>query len=241
VPKFERKELEFVIEPQVRPFCGPLFFTDSLETPLGSIKAAGSFGLVSTGTKRLLVTCHHVSDEFHRQRHENPALKLCVCLDRGNPVVFGTDSFIDADRLLDLAIFDAASIFEACGENRFFPLFQKPAPRVSKGDVLLLIGFPGHLRMVVDGALGVGRAPYGVLVTSVDGPRFQSDVTNLKVQSDDFGGISGCPAFRIRPGQPIRLAGFTTSVWMNLLFFTHANCINADGTINRTCMVGPTF
>ena len=226
MPQFTKTGLGFVVEPQVRPFCGPLFFTNSLETPLGSITAAGSFGLVDTGTRRLLVTCHHVWDEFQTQHVQNSDLKMCVCLDRGNPIVFDTETLIDADKRLDLATFDMARLLSAYGPERFYPLKQKPAPVVKKGNVLFLIGFPGHLRQVVDGALGVGRTPYCVRTSSVDGLRFQSDVTNLKIKAEDYGGISGCPTFLVRDeDKPVQLVGFTTGTWMNLLFFTHARCL----------------
>lgn len=52
--------LNMVVEPQVRKFCGPLFFSASNTTPKGTIKGSASFGLVDTGQKKLLVTCWHV-------------------------------------------------------------------------------------------------------------------------------------------------------------------------------------
>jgi hypothetical protein len=58
------EELTFLIEPQISPICGPLFFTRSLESAVDNVTANGSFGLVDTGQKKLLVTCHHVLEEF---------------------------------------------------------------------------------------------------------------------------------------------------------------------------------
>src|SRR6266852_1816998 len=66
--KLTRNELEFLIEPQVRQFCGPIFFTLSLKSALGNVTNNGSFGLVDTGSKKLLVTCHHVWKEFQERR-----------------------------------------------------------------------------------------------------------------------------------------------------------------------------
>jgi hypothetical protein len=54
------EELEFVIEPQIRGFCGPLFFARSLESAKGNITANGTYGLIDTGEKKLLFTCQHV-------------------------------------------------------------------------------------------------------------------------------------------------------------------------------------
>jgi hypothetical protein len=99
--KFTRTELEYFIEPQVRQFCGPLFFTNPLETAFGVINN-GSFGLFDTGSKKLLVTCYHVWDEFQRARHENPDLKMCVCLDWGPFVVLDIEKPIGEDEKLDI-------------------------------------------------------------------------------------------------------------------------------------------
>src|SRR6266404_5437779 len=96
--KLTRFELEFVTEPQVRQFCGPIFFTKSLESPLGNVTASGSFGLVDTGTERLLVTCNHVWEGFQEERLGVPDLRMCVCLDMTNPVVFAPDKPLGADR-----------------------------------------------------------------------------------------------------------------------------------------------
>jgi len=72
-----------------------------------------------------------------------------------------------------------------------------------------------------------------VLVYSVDGLRFHCDVSSVLTKSDQFGGISGCPCFLLREGRPILLAGFATSLWKEFLCFTHAGCLNFDGTISN--------
>lgn len=233
MPKFTRRELEFVVEPQVRQFCGAIFFTRSLEKAEGNVIANGSFGLVDTGSKKLLVTCYHVWDEFQKALPENPNLQMCLCLDRGNPVVFSPDKPLGADRDLDIVTFDMEPLLAACGKRKFYPLNQNPARKVAKGDVLVFIGFPGYLRCVVDEALGFGRSPFGVRVCSVDGLRFHSDISNVVTQPDEFRGISGCPCFLVREAKPIQLVGFATSNWTKYLGFVHARCLNPDGTINK--------
>jgi hypothetical protein len=230
--RLTRTELEYRIEPEVRQFCGSIFFTKSLETPLNNITANGSFGLVDTGSKKLLVTCYHVWDEFQEAHLENPDLVMCLCLDKGNPVVFAPDKPIGKDRELDLVTFDMEPLLAACSKRKFYPLNQNPAPRVAKGDALFFIGFPGNLRIIVNDALGVGRAPYAVMCCSVDGLRFHSDISRVLTQTDQLGGISGCPCFLVRKGKPIQLVGFATSTWTKYLGFTHARCLNSDGKIN---------
>ena len=139
MPKPTRTELEFVIEPEVRQFCGPLFFTQSRQTAFRSVTDNGSFGLVDTGQKKLLVTCLHVWEAYQQKRLQNPDLKLCLCLDKGNPVLFAPDKPIGENQKLDIATFDMEPLLAACGGRKFYSLKQNPAPKVEKGDLLFLI------------------------------------------------------------------------------------------------------
>lgn len=212
-------------------FTGPIFFTDSHEMPLGSVTANGSFGLVDTGSKKLLVTCYHVWEEFQKAALENPDSRMCICPDQKHPIIFSPAKPLGEDRNLDVVTFDIASLVEFFGADKFYPINQKPPPKVEKTDALFFIGYPGNLRCVLDEKLGVGRAPYAVACCSVDGLRFQSDISKIKTAPDKYGGISGCPCFLVRESKPIQLVGFATAVWTKYLFFTHARCLNLDGTI----------
>jgi hypothetical protein len=234
-------ELKFVIEPQVRPYCGPLFFAPSLESA-ANVSANGSFGLLDTGKKRLLVTCHHVWSAFQEARCGDASLRMLVCLDQNPPVVLETPP-IDEDKALDLATFDMESLVAACGGRKFFRLNQTSSHRLEKGDKLFFLGYPGCFRSVSEEGVQFGRATYAVNLTGVDGPRFYSDISNAKTldlqmpksaaQADRHRGISGSPCFLVRQDRPVQLVGFTTSIFMDRLWFTHARCLNPDGTLNR--------
>jgi hypothetical protein len=228
-----RVELEYIIEPHVRQFCGPVFFTKSLESAKGNIIANGSFGLVDTGERKLLVTCHHVWKEFQNARLTNATLQMGICLDVSNPVVFDPVSPIDENQELDLATFDISSLTAACQGRKFYSLAENPPRNVADEDRLFFIGFPGKNREVreSDGALGFVRAPFAVLVCSVSKWKFLADISGLAIPPHDFGGISGCPCFLIRENRTPQLVGFATSVWSDCLSITHAKCLNRDGTI----------
>jgi hypothetical protein len=229
-----RLELEYVIEPQVRQFCGPIFFTKSLQTALGNVIANASFGFLDTGSQKLLVTCHHVWDEFQDMRLLCPDLRMCLCLDRRHPVLFAPERPVVEDREFDIVTFDMQSLLPACGHHKFYPLNQIPARKIVRGDVLFFIGFPGHLRRASEAALGIGRSPFGVQVHSVDDWRILSDITNLKTEPDMLGGISGCPCFLLEENKRPQLVGFASGVVLaKYLKFTHARCLNHDGTINK--------
>jgi hypothetical protein len=232
-----RTYLEFNVEPEVRQFCGPVIFTTTLKVAVGNVIASGSFGLVDTGIKKLLVTCFHVWEGFQRARSENPDLKMCLCLDEGNPVVFGPTEPLGQDRGLDVATFDMEPLLSACAERKFYPLHQNPPRRLEIGDTLFLIGFPGYLRVETDKFVAFGRQPYGFVVSSVDGLRFHSDVSRTQKPPSDFPGISGCPCFLVRKYRPIQLVGFAASLAFNrFLGFAHASCLNPEKS-GQHCLI----
>lgn len=240
------EELLFVTGPEINPFRGAIFFTRSLELVVGgdSIITNGGFGLVDTGEKKLLVTCQHVWKRFQEERNENPNVRMCVCLDKKSPVVFDKNEPIDQDETLDIATFDISPVLAACGGRKFYPLNQNPAPRLAKGDRLVLLGDQGQFRSLTDEGLAFGVMTYSVQVSSVDGLRFHADISRMDSKyvqqpvrdpkSSRHGGISGSPCFLMRKNQPSRLVGFVTGDWMDYLCFTHASCLNPNGTIKKT-------
>ena len=230
-----RFELDYVIDPQARKFCGPLFFTSSLKTPVDTIPHNGSFGLIDTGERKLLVTCYHVWETFKELRLQNPNLKFGVCLDMGNPVAMEVDSLlVDEDKRADLVTFAMEELLPVCGRLEFFNLRQSPPPKINAGEMLFFIGFPGKGREVVNNQVGFPRQPFGVALTEVGISFFYSNVANLNKTADDFGGISGCPCFVVRENKPLKLVGFTTGYALNRLSFTYASRIRPDGKIDST-------
>ena len=230
---FSLDDLKLVVEPEVRQFCGPLYFARSLETASGVINN-GSFGLIDTGSKKMLVTCHHVWNDFKKARQKNPELKMLVCLDSGLFVVLDAEKPLGEDEKLDIATFDMDSLLAACGGRKFYPLNQKPPRKVKRGDVLFVVGFPGHFRQVKDIHLSYGRQAFAIVVADCnhDGSKFISSIPSLNLTSDQLAGISGSPCFLVRQNFPIQLVGFVAEAAMDILHFTHARCLNPDGTIN---------
>jgi hypothetical protein len=240
------KELRLVIEPQISPYRGPLYFARLGEPLTGeTVIAQGAFGLVDTGRRKLLITCNHVWKALQEQQREDPNVRLHLCLDleRTRAVIIGGDEAIDRDENLDIAVFDMGPIQSECGGRKFYPLNRNPGPRVAKGDRLALLGNPGVFRSETAQGLEFGLSIYAVEVASVDGLRFQASLSNVKVRSlkapsrstegSPHAGISGNPCFLARPGRPCEFLGFATGHWMEYLFFTHVRCLNPDGTINR--------
>jgi hypothetical protein len=81
--------------------------------------------------------------------------------------------------------------------------------------------------------MGFRRQAFAVSVSDCnqDGSKFISNILSLSLRPDELAGISGSPCFLVRDNSPIQLVGFAIKVFMNLLSFTHARCLNPDGTI----------
>lgn len=239
IPKLH--DLSWLIEPQIRPCGGPIFFAESLTSWTGdNILHNGSFGLVDTGKMKLLVTCRHVWDEFQILRRDSPGLNLCVCINPQLVITLGDARPIDEDKERDIASFDMGPFLTHCEQSKFFPLPHKSA-RVKMGDAIAFIGYPGR----VDASTSIGVQFRRVFHTTFayDVTKFTiiADVSNMKHVKrkstedacDEWGGISGSPCFVVRKSSSIELAGFATSVGMDQLRFTVATCLNSDGTIDR--------
>ena len=104
---------------------------------------------------------------------------------------------------------------------------------------IFLIGFPGHGRNAGGHFISFNRNPFGMIVSSVDGNIFHANVERIPWEVDQYGGISGCPAFLISAGRAneIKLVGFAREVWMKQLMFTHARQLLPDGRIRRRFIV----
>jgi hypothetical protein len=237
--KVSREFLEFIVEPEVRKMSKPLFFATSDKTAEGNIKASGSFGLVDTGERKLLVTCNHVWEDFKKKRLEHPNLMFCVSLNGPTPYIL-TDVeslFIDGDKRSDLATFEMDDeLVSLCNERglQFYNLRANPHPKVQKGDILYLIGYPGKGRRDEENAIGFPLQVIGINAMEVGEFHFFGNLENFDLNEDDFGGVSGSPCFVIQENKPIRLVGFTTgySGLMNRLQFTYVNQITPEGVIH---------
>ena len=243
-PKFIPKidSIKFLVEPQIRRSCGPLFFTTSLECATGNIVANGSFALVDTGSRKLFVTCNHVWSEFKQKRKANPELNLCACLDEKNPVVLNFGNPISQSDRLDLAVFDMEPYLSACRNRHFYVLKFRDFPKILVGSPIVFTGYPGIYRTESDSGITFGRTPYVVFTADVSETTGIADVshvmdTNRRLyrqdgQENPYGGISGCPCYLIRENYLTELVGFVTEEGMNLLRFTLAKFLKADGSLN---------
>jgi len=235
-----RTFLTMIVDPQVRKFCGPLFFTSSTVTPKNNIESSGTFGLVRIGNKNLLVTCWHVLEGFKELHSKNSELRFGIGIGGKRPVSLSYEDLmekrVDDDRRCDLATFDVSDALDliAASDLKFFDLNANIPPKVKVGDVLYLIGFPGEGRIENENSIGFPRQPIGVQASDVGESSFISRPTSLHLDGKEYGGISGAPCFVVQEDKPIRLVGFATGLapnQMNMLQFTYARFVGKDGVI----------
>jgi len=237
-------DLRFFIEPQILPYCGPLFFARSLESATGNVTDNGTFGLVDTGKKKVLVTCHHLWDELQRAHREDSTMKLLAGLARNRPpVVLDPSGFLDHDESLDIATYDIEPFLAACAGRKFYPLNQNRVLSVEPGDQLIFTGYPGQFRSSTHEGVQFGTITYQITVSDVSGFRIAADISRVKIayartpepekRETPHGGISGSPCFRLLGDGPLQLIAFATSECLGMLHFTHAHCLNPDGTIDK--------
>jgi hypothetical protein len=216
---------------QVEPYSGPIFFSKSSQTPLGNVTNNGSFGLVDTGKRKLLVTCHHVWRRFQEERSKEPNLQMCLCLDR--PFCFTPGEPVGEDKSLDIATFDIDPLLGGSSRCKFCPWNQNTAPTIAERDVILFIGYPAYLRHESAQCIEFGRSLFWMKAGSVTDRKLLCDIASLTVKTppEQFPGMSGCPCFLVHDYKAVELAGFVSEVGFGQIIITLARCIGNDGSV----------
>jgi hypothetical protein len=240
-------------------FCGPIFITPGLMTYPNQMIDNGTFSLIDTGERRLLITCHHVWQAYLDCRTKNPDAILGINLGDGDASIafaFPGRQLIEADPDLDLAVFDfepgqiRVNGVPVKHQKDWFPARQCPIPKIGEGQYVALMGFPGK-RITKEGMLctfstqvlplkvsGVGRKQLYIL----------NEGENAEVLNDIkswLGGLSGSPAYAlgedgasligfVKSGhKPSEDAGSHDSIFSGSLSLTHACFLRRDGTLDR--------
>jgi hypothetical protein len=232
-------------------FVAILLFISGEGTHPSQVTNNGTASFIDTGSRKLIVTCSHVVDEFRKKKNEDPNLWIGIGFaGAANKVIhLPEQSLIDSGgRRVDLATFPAPAtgIIEELGKDYFRCLGWPPA-RPNENDLMAITGYPGELREVGDQALKVRLNGLAITIDSVSDRVITSvdvDQTRLVVKIDQslgtpksLGGMSGSAAYKIANGAEPRLIGFLSEagefggVHMPIRI-THADFLNSDGTID---------
>ena len=86
-------------------FCGQIFVAPALNSYPEQMIGNGTYALIDTGKKRVLVTCCHVWDEYEKHHDVNPEAIIAISLGDGNSCFAfrnPNNHLVSIDRDLDL-------------------------------------------------------------------------------------------------------------------------------------------
>jgi hypothetical protein len=231
------------LKPKAVRYCGPLIFTKSLNDVCG-VDNNGSFSLIDTGVKKLLVTNHHVVEGFRNAKREHGNMWMCISIREPGFSVLDESWLIDSDGDTDLATFDITPLLNGEITKEFYSIPSASIASAEMGDRLLFLGFPGRSRRLSEGSVISGVEPCVIVANACSPKQIVSDISQLRyvdengnlapVPDAEHGGASGTPCFLILAGGQIQLAGFVKEGLSYLISIACASLIRADGTIDRS-------
>lgn len=240
-------------------YCGPIFVAPALNSYPEQMLGNGTYALIDTGQRRLLVTCCHVWDEYEKQHETNSEAILAISLGDGDSnIAFKNpkNHLISLDRDSDLVVleFEPEEI-KVSHEKSWFKISNWPIPRIKKGNHIVTLGFPGAWRRAAGVECVFRRVVIPFAVTDVGNYSIAafSDGKNDQVLNDMkncLGGFSGSPAYHFNENRELRLVGFVKSGVesedapnkkyqtspdspLPAVFFTHASFLQPDGSLSH--------
>ena len=239
-------------------YCGPVFVAPALKSYPEQMIGNGTYALIDTGEKRLLVTCCHVWDEYEKHHDANSETVLAVSLGDGDSnIAFKNPKshLVSIDRDLDLVVLEFEPKEIPVSHNKsWFRVSDWPIPRIEKGSHIVTLGFPGDWRRTAGVECVFRRVAIPLSVTDVSKYSIAafSDGKNDQVlndMKDSLGGISGSPAYRLNEKSELCLVGFAKSGSektdapnrkyqsspdspLPAVFLTHASFLQPDGLLS---------
>jgi hypothetical protein len=258
-PKITKDEFSKYLSHELLRFCGPIFVAPALNSYPGTMIGNGTYALIDTGEKRLLITCSHVWDEYGAKHDQNSETVLALSLGEGDSNIAFKDPKshrIAIDRDLDLVVLEfEPDQIHVPHRKSWFKISDWPIQQAEKGDCIITLGFPGAWRKTAGLECKFECVVIPVIVTDTNDRTIAafSDNKNKQVlndMKDSMGGFSGSPAYRLNTNGEMSLVGFTkigpepgnaperkylTSPDSDLLLvqFTHACFLRPNGMLSR--------
>jgi hypothetical protein len=201
-------------------YCGPVFVAPALKSYPEQMIGNGTYALIDTGERRLLITCCHVWDEYEKHHDVNPEAIIAISLGDGNSCFAfrnPNNHLVSIDRDLDLVALEFELKEIPFSHNKsWFRVLDWPIPRIEKGGHIVTLGFPGAWRRTAGVECVFRRVVIPLSVTDVSKYSIAafSDGKNGQVlndMKDSLAGISGRGRDRscLRPPAQIRAGGIT--------------------------------
>lgn len=212
----------------------------------------GTGSLIDTGTTKFLVTNYHVY-AFYKQRHaDDSAARLMMSgADGINFLDISEADVVGLDEESDLAVLSVPENLVRHQGKTFFRCDVWPPPRPTPGLLVFCFGYPGQGR-VPDGfslgaranliALGVDRVRANDFVIADLRGDAEYNVPEGVQPLNSLGGMSGSAVYGFwKEEVALHIAGFMYGGYgMSLMCATHADHLNADGTVRQRTDDGKT-
>jgi hypothetical protein len=240
-------------------FCGPIFITPGLLTYPEQMIDNGTYSLINTGRRQLLVTCHHVWQAYLDHRAMNSETALCVNLGDGDAsIAFAKpeSQLIDYDPDLDLAVFDfepqqiLVNGAQVKHQKDWFPIHTWPISKANDKGHVVLMGFPGKFIKKNKQPCTFTGQPVRLKITGVGQKAIfvlneGENVEVFNVIKNWLGGLSGSPAYTLTE-KGASLVGFVksgykqsnstaagNSLFAGRLLMPHDSFLNPDGILSH--------
>lgn len=226
--------------------CAPFWWHGIGKSGNYEILANGTICFVDTRERLIAVTASHVHEGLVAALNIDPTI-VCQIGDSTIPI---TDRVIDRSpgSELDLVTFDVSNVVVGAAGCHAFGAVRWPPSPVEPGEVLLIGGHPGILRVERDTEADLPFQWFAGMASDVTTKNIVMDLkfdnhhqplVGHEVANTELGGMSGGPVFRYIPAQPIErleLVGFIYefSCLLESVCARPAHFITATGEIDRS-------
>lgn len=220
--------------------CVPFWWSDHDLSGQPRIRNNGTLAVFAGANGAIGVTALHVYAAYLDSIAQNPDTTCQLGSSTWRP----RDCLIDTSELLDLATFLIPLPLIIPSGISVHHVKRWPPTDLSEGEIVLLGGFPGPLRVPSDQEAEFAFQQFATRVDAssphnikvyLDTPSIHYPGHDGETMNADYGGLSGGPVFRhvAEPIERIELAGFIYeySEGLDLVFARHARHVQQDGTI----------
>ena len=242
------EELGRIVEAYIDPFMVMLAIAQGENPRTQKIINNGTGTLIETPEEKLLISNHHVYNRFISNQEKEPTTRLLMSGVHGTRFLDISEASVKGiDKAYDLVTLSIPLAYVQSQGKRYNKLQTWPPRRPATGMLAFLIGYPGQTRVNLGNEVGIAPFILGLPLVSVSDRHFvlsDEKGTATRVSPEelppltDFGGISGSAVYiwdktAATQEEMMSLGGFVYEAsTKGVVYVSHADHINADGTIN---------
>lgn len=202
---------------------------------------SGTVSFLDTGAKLIAISASHVFDGY---AHDKQEFGNVTC-QFGGMTIEPELRIISRQSELDLVTFEISPVIAASSGAYPHSPPQWPTNPVLQGDLLMVGGYPGTLRVEHSESADIPFQWFSGRVTStsssniilhIDRDNFHCPLNENQLTNQSLGGLSGGPVFRVvtDPIERLELVGviYEYQETLGLVYARPARCITKEGSID---------